>query len=274
MKLNLLPTYVGKGRQLTVAIVFGVMLIAASAGITVVMISNANQQLDKVKTQAAQYDKPVQDAIDHADKAAQIIAPLQPVVRNINLANAMLQHNPVYPDFYSQIFPQIPDFFRINNIQANPIDANTVNLRMVGVLKTQEQYRDLLLTLLRMKGAQTVTRSAFTPKFSILPGVSETDQNPEVPDPDQPNLPKDPLQKLDALIASGQQKAFVPAPGYGGDPGERGPIPDYQLITVTVVLQGYDLQTPNPSATLGVASTAVAGGRPGGRPGGKGLVGG
>ena len=93
MKLNLLPTYVGKGKQLTLAIVFGVMLVAASAGITMVMITNANQQLDKVKTQAAMYDKPVDDAKAHDDKAAQIIAPLHDVVRNINLANAMLEHN-------------------------------------------------------------------------------------------------------------------------------------------------------------------------------------
>ena len=265
MKLNLLPTYVGKGKQLTLAIIFGVMLIAASVGVTVVMISNANQQLDKVKTQANQYDKPVQDAMDHAAKAAQVIAPLHDVVRNINLANAMLDHNKVYPDFYTGIFPQIPDFFRVNSVTATPVDGNTVNLRLVGVLKTQEQYRDLLLGLLRMKGAQTVTRSAFTPKFAVLPGVTATDQNPQIPDPDQPDLPKDPLQRLDALIASGQQRAFVPAPGYGGDPGERGPMPDYQLITVTVVLTGYNLLTPNPSATLGVSTSPGGGGGRGGK---------
>jgi len=270
MKLNLLPTYVGKGKQLTVAIIFGVMLIAASFGVAMVMISNADTQLSKVKQQAATFDKPVQDAIDHANMAPKILAPLNDVVRNKNLAVAMLDHSKVYPDFYTGITPQIPNFFRVTNMQATPApDGQNVTLRLVGVLKTKEQYRDLLLALLRMKGAQTVTRTAFTPKFTVLPGITENDQNPVAPPADQPALPKDPIQKLNALIASGAPRPFNPANGYGAGPVEKGPMPNYQEITVTIALTGYHLLTPNPSATLGVAGGTTGGRGGGGGRGGK-----
>jgi hypothetical protein len=262
MKLNLLPTYVGKGKQLTLAIVFGVMLIAASAGATVVMISNANSQLERVKEQANAYVKPIDDAIEHASKAATIIAPLQDVVRNINLAKAMTAHNPKYPDFYNSMFPMIPEFFRVTNMQVSPTDGQTVTLRMTGVLKTEEQYRDLMLALLRIEGARTITRSGFTRKTTFLPGVSEVDQNPVAPKLGEDPLPKDPLQRMGALIARANEGPFVAPRGYGGGPGERGAMPDHQEVTVTVLLQHpkYNLLVPNPSATLGVGATRGGGG--------------
>lgn len=268
MKLNLLPTYVGKGKQMTLAVVFGVMLIAASAGVTMVMISDANHQLAKVKEQAQQYEKPVDAAIEYAAKAQPIIDQVKDVVRNTNLAVAMQEHNKVYPDFYNKILPTIPDFFRVTAIQANPANANdptAVNLRMTGVLKTEEQYRDLMLALLRIKGAQTVTRTGFTPKFSVLSGVSKDNPNPKAPPPGEAALPQDPLERLDALIARGRPQRSSPARGYGDEPGERGPMPDYQQVTVSVVLKDpeYQLMTPNPTQTLG-----VGGGRGGGVGGG------
>ena len=270
MKLNLLPTYVGKGKQLTVAIVFGVMLMAACAGLTSVMISDAHQDLAEAKTKATQYDKSIDDAIAYSGKAEEIITPLTTVVRNINLGNAMLDHSHVYPDFYNKMRPYIPDFFRITNEQATPTDNQTVTFRVTGELKSQEQYRDLMLALLRIPGAKTVTRSGFTPKFAILPGVTEQDQSPVAPKPGEAALPKDQLERMNALIASGAEKAFTPAKGYGGDPGERGPTPEEQEITATILLQDpqYNLLTPDPSATLGVGSTTAAGGGGGGKKGG------
>lgn len=270
MKLNLVPTYVGKGRQLAVAIVFGAMLFAISIGITTVMISDANRQLAKVKEQAQQFDQPVQAAIDYSNQAQPILTNLHDVVRNINLAQAMQKHNSVYPDFYASIFPYIPDFFRVVNIQANPKDDHSVTLRITGELKGQEQYRDLMLAMLRIKGAQTVTRTPYAPDFSLLPGVTADNQNPVTPPLDSRALPTDPLDRLDFEIASGREVPFTPK-GYGGEPGPRGPMPGYQEITVTIDLvdASYNLMTPNPSATLGTGGTT---GRNGGG-GGKGLKG-
>jgi hypothetical protein len=268
MKLNLLPTYVGKGRQMTVFVILGLMIMAASAGITTYMISDADRQLAKAKAESTTYDADVQKAMDYADKAQPILTSLGTVVRNKDLATAMLDHSEVFPKFYDLMRPYIPDFFRVTSMQATPVDAQTVNLRVVGVLKTEEQYRDLMLALLRIDGAQTVSRSPFTSKFSVLPGVTEADQNPTAPAPGEPALPKDQLDRLNALIATGAPRPFVAAPGYGDAPGERGPMPDYQQITVTILLkdpnpalQAYNLMTPNPSATLGVVAGGAGGGR-------------
>src|SRR2546430_13626538 len=50
-------------------------------------------------------------------------------------------------------------FFRINSITATPNDANTVTVTMNGVIHTAQEYADLMLALLRIPGAQAVSRS-------------------------------------------------------------------------------------------------------------------
>ena len=135
---------------------------------------------------------------------------------------------------------------------AQPIDAGTVTLTMTGVIKTHQQYADLMLALLRIPNSGAVSRSGFTATFPIVPNVTAADPNPSTREPNKPVLPKDPLQRLDALIASGGVHAFKPTGGFGsGVQGPRGPMPDYQLVTVSVVLPGA-LQTPNPRSTLSV----------------------
>src|SRR4051812_46571244 len=124
MKLNLLPTYVGRGKQLVVSIVAGVLMILVCFGISFVMVKSAQTQLDDVTAQAKAYEDPVQKAIDYSNKVDQIVAPLHDLVRNINLANEMKAHNTVYPDFYDQVMPYIPNFYRVTSMQANPSDPN------------------------------------------------------------------------------------------------------------------------------------------------------
>ena len=271
MKLNLLPTYVGKGRQVVLAVFVGVLLILLSAGFSFTMITNSHSQLAEVQAQAHDYEKPVTDAKEYADKADNVVAPLREITRDINLANAMNAHNDVYPKFYNSIFPYIPSFFRVTSMTATPIDANTVNLAMTGVIKTHQQYADLMLALLRSPNAGAVSRSGFTATFPVVPNVTLADPNPVTRQPNEPVLPKDPLQRLNALIASGGVHAFKPAGGFGsGVPGPRGAMPEYQLVTVTVVLPAA-LQTPNPRATLSVGggggggATLVRGGAGGGK---------
>ena len=220
MKLNLLPTYVGKGRQVVLALFVGVILILVSAGFSFTMITNSHRQLAQVQAQAHDYETPVNSAKDYADKAENVVAPLKEITRDINLANAMNAHNDVYPKFYNSIFPYIPSFFRITSMAAVPIDPGTVNLTMTGVIKTHQQYADLMLALLRIPNSGAVTRSGFTATFPVVPNVTSADPNPVTRDPNKPVLPKDPLQRLDALIASGGVHAFKPAGGFGtGVPG-------------------------------------------------------
>jgi len=271
MKLNLLPTYVGRGRQIVLFIVIGVLMIFVSLGVSVSMVVRAQKDLDNAKAQALAFDKPVQDAINYSNKVDEIMQPLPILVRNVELAKAMDAHNSVYPEFYKSMFPYIPGFFRITNVQATPNDANNVTLRMTGILKSREQYRELLLALLRIPGATSVVRSGFTaPGTPFLPNITEPDQDPDIVQPDKPILPKDQLQRMDVLIANANRRDPPPAGlwGLGGD-GERGPMPKYQAVTVAVTVPGK-LQTPNPSATLGVTGAGGGGGGRGGGGGGGG----
>ena len=271
MKLNLLPTYVGSGRQLLVGIIIGLILLLGSSAMSVMMVADSTKQLQKVKDQANSYDKPVSDAIAYAAKADEVVAPLRDIVRNINLADAMNKHNPVFPAFYDSMFPYIPGFFRITNIDARPNDASTVTLTMTGVIKTHQQYIDLMLALLRIPGATTVSRSGFTPAEPFLPPISEDDQHPSLRKPDEAPLPKDPLDRLNAMIARGGVSGYKNQGNFGdAEPGPRGPMPNYQIVTVTVQVPG-NLTTPNPRAALaaggggGGGAVVVSGGGGGGK---------
>ncbi len=253
MKLNLLPTYVGKGRQVFVAFFFGIVLTLVCSAVSFQMIHSSKTQLDKVKEQAGEYEKPVADAVAYAAAADNVVKPLGEIIRDTNLANAMTEHNDHYPKFYNSIFKYIPSFYRITSMTALPVDAGHVNLTLTGVIKTKQQYADLELAMLRIPNSGPVIRSGFTPTAPFLPNVTAADQNPGIQQPNQPVLPKDPLQRLNSLIASGGVHPFNPTGNFGsGQKGQRDAMPDYQVVTMNVTLPG-DLQTPNPHATLTVS---------------------
>lgn len=252
MKLNLLPTYVGKGRQVFVAFFFGIVLTLVCAVISFQMIHSSKEQLDKAKEQSDSYDKPVAAAIAYAAAADNVAKPLGEIIRDTKLANAMMDHNDKYPIFYNHIFQYIPNFYRITSMQAVPESADRVTLTLTGVIKTHEQYAELMLAMLRIPGSGPVTRSGFTPTFPFVPNVTAQDPNPTTQQPNEPVLPKNPLSRLDALIAQGGVHQFKPTGNFGsGAPGERGPMPDSQVVTMIVSLPG-DLRTPDPRATLTV----------------------
>lgn len=258
MKLNLLPTYVGKGRQVFVAFFFGIVLTLVCSAISFQMIHSSKTQLDKVKEQAGEYEKPVADAVAYAAAADNVAKPLGEVIRDTSLAKAMMAHNDHYPKFYNSIFQYIPSFYRITSMTALPIDAAHVNLTLTGVIKTKQQYADLELAMLRIPNSGPVIRSGFTPTAPFLPNVTLADQNPGIQQPNEPVLPKDPLQRLNSLIASGGVHPFKPSGNFGsGTRGERDAMPDYQVVTMNVTLPG-DLQTPDPHGTL----TVTGGGGP------------
>ena len=96
MKLNLLPTYVGKGRQVVLALFVGVILIVVSAAFSFTMITNSHRQLAQVQAQAHDYEGPVNSAKEYAEKADNVVAPLKEITRDINLAIAMNAHNDVF----------------------------------------------------------------------------------------------------------------------------------------------------------------------------------
>lgn len=282
MKLNLLPTYVGRGRRLGMSIVISVIMVLGSVGMALAMKTDSEKQLAKVKDQAASYEKAVQAAAAHAAKAEGVVQPATNFIRYTNLAIAMNEHNAKYPNFYDyllydQSIPKIPSFFRITSVTASPVDPQTVSVVMTGILKTHQQYVDLMLALLRIPTVQTVSRSPFSNPQPFTGPVTESDQIGQTIKPNQTPLPKDPLDRLDAMIARGAVTEGGDTDFAKLDQGERGPMPGYQLVTVTLTMQG-SLQTPNPRATLGGAAggggATLLGRRGAGAGGGGGAVGG
>lgn len=257
MKLNLLPTHVGREGSSKKAWILFVLIILGCGASSFMMITRSKEGLESAKKQANDYRPFAQATIDHANKAPGIINQAQPIVRNINLARAMDAHNSVYPRFYNQVvLPYIPSFFRITSLAASPSDANTVTVSMTGIIKTQQQYADLMLAMLRIPGAVTVARSGFTPTNPFLTGPSRDFQSGQIQEPGEPIPPKDPLDRLNFFIAQGSGPAgFRNQGGFGsGQQGTRGAMPESSLVTVSVVVPGHNLLTPNPRATLGLGA--------------------
>src|SRR5687768_10272598 len=149
MKLNLLPTYVSKEKQTKVAIVLSVLVALAGIGAAVYMIIMPGGKINDLRT-AIDGEKQVYGVlVNQANQADQIIQQSQMVIRNINLANAMQAHNGDYPALYDEVTRYVPSFFRVISVSAQPSgDQNSV-VTVTGVLKTYQQYADLMLAMLK-----------------------------------------------------------------------------------------------------------------------------
>jgi hypothetical protein len=282
MKLNLVPTYVSKERQGRTAIFGAVMLAVLGIVGAVMLTSSSKAALDVAHNENTNSIPPAQAAVDTSNQADTIIASAAQIIKDTNLAQAMIDHNDVFPDFYTnQIIPYIPPFFRINTLSAQPIDGETSVVTMVGTLKSFHQYADLALALMRIPGAVSVGRNGFTGEQFMVPALTPQDQVGKVRKPNDPPIPDDPTERLAYL------EAQTPAPtGYlgvgnfgSGTEDPRGATPDESLITIQLTVR-KNLQTPDPRATLRTSGAGPAAGPgaagltgfggPGGPPGGPG----
>lgn len=257
MKLNLLPTHVGRERNVRFAVIVMILMIAGSAASSVLMVRRSAEGLAETKRQALAWRKKVDDLNSYSAQADTIVARGAIFASHINLAREMDRHNPVYPQFYKQrVFAHVPRFFRLTEVTAIPNGADSVTVTMRGIVKTYQQYNDLLLAMMRIPGATGIQRSGYqTPAQPFLTPLTREDQQGQIIRPNEGPLPKDPLDRLDAMIARGGVTGFLGQGGYGTmQPGLRGPMPDYSLVTVSVVIPGVDLTTPNPRATLNVGA--------------------
>jgi hypothetical protein len=262
MKLNLVPTYVSKERQGRTAFVGAFLFIVLGVVASVLMTMSSKSQLAAAIQENEDAKPKAQAAVDTSSQADTIIASATQIIKDTNLATAMVAHNDVYPDFYTKvILPYIPPFFRINSLSATPIDAATANVTMVGTLKTYQQYTDLVLALMRNPAAISVGRNGFSGEQFMVPGITPEDQIGKYRKTTDPTIPDDPLQKLAYYEAQA-----TPPTGYlgvgnfgSGSDAERGATPDESLITIQLTVKGA-LQTPDPRATLrtSVATAAAA----------------
>ena len=262
MKLNLLPTHVSKEAQNKVAVVVSVLvaLVGVAAAVYMVIVPAAREkELDgQILTERDTYNK----LVAKSAQAQAVINEAQMVIRNINLAGKMLEHSDEYPNLYDDVKGYIPSFFRVHTMRAQPSGAGSTVVTMTGVIKTYQQYADLMMALLKNPEVASVARTGFQNIDPSVPALTPGDQRGKPIRPGEAPIPDDPLARLDYLIAQGRVTGYTGTGGFGTtDTGARRAMPNWSEITVVMVLR-RDLQTPNPRATLSQQGSA-----PGGPPG-------
>ncbi len=277
MKLNLLPTHVSKSGQAKSATIASIVMVVVSIAAAVFLLTSSKSALAKAKEEAFAVKPDADLAVAIAKKADDLIngrppytVPAPLIARNTSLANAMLDHSKVYPDLYREVVQYVPDFFRVTSLQAQPAAGGQVaQVNITGIIQTFQQYADLMMALLRIPGAVSVSRSGYTNNNMYVPELIQTDQIGIPIRPDQPRLSSNALDRLNELIASasGQTGGFQNIGGFGTEDVDiaKGAMPGWSEINVTVLIVGRNLQTPNPRATLSRAP-APAGPAPGNTP--------
>lgn len=274
MKLNLLPATVSRGRATksawVLSIVFGLLAIGAS----IAMVMTSSKALADAKAAHADALIPAQATVAMAAKGDEYMRDpkVQALVRNVSLAQAMIQHNDKYPALYNDTLRWVPPFFRITSLSATPMGDQQAVVSMTGTLATFQQYADLMLALMRNPRALSVTRSGFVPNAPYVPNLVEVDQTGRLRLPNQQPIPDDPLERLTYFESQGATTGFDGVGNFGsGDNATRLAMPNQSLVTVSVVVTA-PIMTPNPRASMAVksapAATTPAPGAPaaGGRP--------
>lgn len=270
MKLNLLPQYVSKGAAartwMILSILASILSIAAAIGLITISGKNRNEAESAMNDKVPQ----AQQVVALAKSAETVAATSAMTVRNIALAKAMEEHPAKIGNFYRDVIPYIPSFFRINAMTMTPVDATTCTLTLTGTIQTYQQYADLMLALLRIPGAQNVSRAGFVLDRKFLPGVSEEMPYPEMRKGSESALPLDPRERIAALVARASQEptGFTGAGNYAGPiENPRQAIPKWQNITVSVVLKTPGVQVPVPGQTGAPGAGPAAGPSPSLNPG-------
>lgn len=287
MKLNLVPQTVSKGRQTRGFVVIGVICVIASIAGAFLMTTTATKQLGDAQTAVDGAKSNYLNALATVDQANNTIAGAQGVIRDANLAQAMLDHSASYPDLYDSLMPYIPSFFRVSSMSAQST-SGTCTVTLVGTLRSYQQYGDLILALMRWhdpKDPKTplvtgISRSGYDYERPIVPGLTPEDPEGRVHKPGAAPIPKDQLQRL--AYYQGQNLQDAGYQGYGnygsGAIDTKGAAPGESQITI-VMNVNKNIQTPSVEDTLNGAGSGAAapslglpggGGMPGG-PGGMGM---
>ena len=263
MKLNLLPQSVSKSAGLRTAWVMSILLALAGIGGAAYMFMQSGDALKKAQDRVATAEPGAAAAVTESKKADIIMQKAAVVILNTNLATEMMKHNAVYADLFNEVKRYIPAWFRLQSISATPASPEACTVTLQGVIQTQQQYADLMLALLRIPGATSVARSGYQVNDMFVPPVSEPTQFPRLTKLGETPLPDLPMDRLNAMIASGRLDGFTGQGGFGTpDMSQaRGPMPEWSQITVSVVLP-RKIMTPDPRGTLATVAGLAGGAAP------------
>lgn len=272
MKLNLLPTHVSKAGAAKTATILSILMAVLAIGASVFLIMKSTSTKQDAQKLVEDWTPAAEKAVATSKMADDIIAQSQVLIRNIDLAQAMMKHNSAYPDLYREVLSYVPSWFRVTSIVATPVTDKQCAVTMTGVLKSQQQYADIMLALLRIPGAQNVSRAGYVITDQFVPNLVTEDQVGYPIRPGQARQPSDPVDRLYFLMATGgTTTGFTGVGGFGQEVSPKGAMPDWSQVSMTVILNDRNIQTPNPRATLaaqGAASAPIPGGTGGGTGGG------
>ncbi len=258
MKLNLLPTSVSREKTARRAIVIAVLLSLFSIILAVGMIVSSKKDLDQAKADALDVKPKAEAVAALADTADKVITQAEPFLRNVGLVKAIDNHVNVYPKFYAALLPYMPSFFRVITMQATPVDAGTVNVNLVGVIKNQVMYNDLKFALLRIPGVNSIQPSPIGSDELVIPALTPQDLTGRIHKQSEPTVPDDPLARLDLMLSRGGVTTYDNRGFFGsGTSQPRQAMPNYNVVTVAFTMPGQ-LQTPDVRATLAAAGAAPA----------------
>ncbi len=269
-----------------------ISLAMAALGVigSVFLIMSSNRNLAEAKQKATELEPQAAAALAVAQQADTLMSDERVLMltRNIELYKAVQTHIPKHPNFYRQVMPYIPGFYRVYSMSVTPAGDNAVQLNLTGTIQSFQQYADLMLALLRIPGARSVSRSGYVLDNKMVPGLNEFDQRAEPRRVGDPQLSEYAAERVNELIARAGTEAtgFQNVAGYGQPNIVKTAMPRWSDVQVSVLLESvapgagtagvsYDLRTPNPRATLTTApqAGAVSNGAPapgGGAPGAPG----
>lgn len=225
----------------------------AMAKISQDRVALATDKLNEIKPK---YDAVVKIATE-AD--TMMAAPqVKQVVTNAALAKSMLASSRIYPDFYDGVKPYIPAFFRITQMSASPVDDKTSTLNLTGTVRNAQEYADLMLALLRIPGATSVSRAGFQAEDVVVPALSETDQSGKPRKESEAPVPDDPLERLQYFTDQSVPTGYLNSGNFGiTEPKTTKTVrPGESLISVVVTVP-KDLRVPNPRGTIAALGGAT-----------------
>lgn len=274
MKLNLLPATVAKQGQYRVMSFVSLGILVVSVGAALWMIKSSGDALAQAKKRAEEIKPYADKAVQVSKKADEYAAMASGPDRNVKLAEAMDTHNSVWVDLYRDVLSYTPAFFRVTSISAAPIDAGRCVVRIQGVLRTFQDYADVMLAYYRMEGAISVVRSGYQITDPFVPNLILQDQVGFPVRPGEARIPSDPLDRLNALVERASRQPEGAYTGIGGfgqpDAPLRGAGQSYSVVEVALTLatvtdaegtvtHNRNLTVPLPRDTIAAAGAAPAG---------------
>ncbi len=277
MKLNLIPNNVRKGTSMVGVAVLGGLCVLIAAGVSAFLVAGSTKALDEARQRAFAAKPDAEAAVAWAVAAQAVVDSTKGVATNIELAKAMQEHNTKYTRFYQQVGPYIPGFMRITSMNVTPGGPKSCTLNLSGVLYSNQQYVNATLALLRIPGAQAVSRNGYTPRPLIVPAITEEDQIGLPARPGQDRPVTDPYDRFNNTLASAgaATQGFEDLNNFGSDGiATRGPLATGANVTFAVTLLddgkfvlppgwNFDFMVPNPTPTLAGAATRPAPGAAG-----------